>query len=170
MVDPNEQPETSMDDFGDWFLPQPPEATTSSDAKPRKNLLHLIREEKEKWLETHEIFLSGPCGRLPIELMTMVKNYIPISDLRTHVCLYHTCQAVATLYGPPDDQEMFWYRSCRSTGITVCNTDETYKALAFRCISQDGFCSHPNCGGSLLERNGGSSFIRSCPTSHRCSF
>ncbi|CAL1705921.1 unnamed protein product [Somion occarium] len=91
--------------------------------------------------------------RLPLELLMIVKESIPISDLRTHVCFYNTCRAFASWYGSTGEQADFWRRSCLLAGLTFTGRDSSYKDIAFECISQDGFCSHPSCGGSQLEWN-----------------
>ncbi len=95
-----------------------------------------------------------PNPKLPPELLSMVKEFIPIEDLRTHVCFYNTCHTVASFYGKtPEEEEAFWKKSCTLCGLCLVN-DESWKAVAFECISQDGFCSHPACGGALLDWNG----------------
>lgn len=105
-------------------------------------------------IETHATHPTAPYGRLPVELLMMVKDNIPISDLRTHVCFYQTCRTVAAFYGDEDEEEEFWMKSCRSAGLATINDDETYKEVAFDCIYRDGFCSHPACGEVLLRNNG----------------
>ena len=95
---------------------------------------------------------QGP--KLPPELLRIVKEHIPVSDLRTHVCYYNTCRAVASFYGTEEQQEAFWRKSCSLCGICLVK-DTSWKDVAFDCISKDGFCSHPDCGGALLDWNGG---------------
>ncbi|KAJ3487051.1 hypothetical protein NLI96_g3791 [Meripilus lineatus] len=62
-------------------------------------------------IETHATHPTAPYGRLPVELLMMVKDNIPISDLRTHVCFYQTCRTVAAFYGDEDEEEEFWMKS-----------------------------------------------------------
>jgi len=91
--------------------------------------------------------------RLPNELLLLVKEHIPVSDLRTHVCYYHTCRTVTAFYGDESQQADFWRRSCLLAGLNFVGTDSSYKDIAFECIIKDGFCAHPACGGSLLDWN-----------------
>ena len=93
-------------------------------------------------------------AKLPLELFMMIKEFIPVSDLRTHVCFYNTCRTFASLYGDSADQAEFWRQSCLYCGLTMLGHDGSYKDLAFDCIVKDGFCPHPQCGGNLLEWNG----------------
>lgn len=93
-------------------------------------------------------------ARLPIELLLVIKEYIPLSDLRTHVCFYHTCRAIASFYGDASQQNAFWRRSCALSGIGWLKGDSSWKEIAFETIARDGFCSHPHCGGTLLNWNG----------------
>lgn len=108
-------------------------------------------------LQSQSSFPQAPCGKLPNELLILIKENIPISDLRTHVCFYHTCRTVAAFYGDTSEQADFWRRSCLLAGITFCRSDASYKDVAFECIAKDGFCSHPDCGGALLDWNGDNS-------------
>lgn len=86
----------------------------------------------------------------------MIKESIPHSDLRTHVCYYHTCKTIAGFYGDDAEQAAFWRRACLLSGICFSRSDSSYKDVAFEVISADGFCAHPDCGGELLEKNGAS--------------
>ena len=90
-------------------------------------------------------------AKLPLELFMMIKESIPVSDLRTHVCFYNTCRTFARLYGDSADQAEFWRQSCLYCGLTMLGHDGSYKDLAFDCIVKDGFYPHPQCGGSRLE-------------------
>ncbi|KAF7799184.1 hypothetical protein EIP86_010415 [Pleurotus ostreatoroseus] len=98
---------------------------------------------------------------LPFDILIMIKMLIPITDLRTHVCFYNTCRAIALLYGTPDEEEAFWEKSCRLCGIHMMDCDDpgqletcrTWKEVAFDCIAKDGFCNHPFCGDALLQYN-----------------
>ncbi|GJE90078.1 hypothetical protein PsYK624_062010 [Phanerochaete sordida] len=91
--------------------------------------------------------------KLPNELLLLVKEYIPLADLRTHVCYYHTCKTVASFYGDNSQQAEFWRRSCTLAGIGWLKADSSWKEIAFETIAKDGFCSHPRCGGALLDWN-----------------
>ncbi|KAJ3558018.1 hypothetical protein NM688_g1156 [Phlebia brevispora] len=91
--------------------------------------------------------------KLPPELLRIVKELIPIADLRTHVCYYNTCRTFASFYGKPEEEEEFWKKSCIMCGICSLG-DQSWKEIAFECITKDGFCTHPACGGALLEWNG----------------
>ncbi|KAF7793889.1 hypothetical protein EIP86_005011 [Pleurotus ostreatoroseus] len=97
--------------------------------------------------------LTARFSRLPVEVLLLVKEQIPIGDLRTHVCFYNTCRTTRSFYGRVEEQERFWKKSCAWCGICILNNNETWKEVAFECITKDGFCSHPYCGGNLLEWN-----------------
>ena len=99
-------------------------------------------------------------SRLPVELLLVIKEYIPLSDLRTHVCFYHTCRAIASFYGDTSQQNAFWRRSCALAGIGWLKGDSSWKEIAFETIARDGFCSHPHCGGTLLTWNGEPSTVK----------
>lgn len=92
--------------------------------------------------------------RLPNELLLLVKEHIPLADLRTHVCYYHTCRTIASFYGDSGQQAEFWRRSCSLAGIGWLKADSSWKEIAFETIAKDGFCTHPFCGGKLLDWNG----------------
>ncbi|OBZ74123.1 hypothetical protein A0H81_06224 [Grifola frondosa] len=94
---------------------------------------------------------------LPNELILVIKELIEDTDLRTHVCFYHACRRTAALYDKDmKTQNAFWERCCRLSGIGSLpedGQDICWKAIAFECISKDGFCTHPHCGVTLLEAN-----------------
>ncbi|KAI0075378.1 hypothetical protein K474DRAFT_1664332 [Panus rudis PR-1116 ss-1] len=94
--------------------------------------------------------------RLPPELLHMIKEQIPLTDLRTHVCFYKTTPILAALYGDFLDQRLFWQRACISVGLGAPNGSASYtdwKQVAFTCIEKDGWCSHPKCGVTRLNIN-----------------
>lgn len=97
-------------------------------------------------------------GGLPVELVAMIKSYIPPTDLRTHVCFYYTCRMSASMYGTSEEEEAFWKRCCALCGIGMTPQDVemqyTWKQVAVECVEMDGFCSHPGCGSVLLDWNG----------------
>ncbi len=111
--------------------------------------------------------LTVPCAILPAELLLIIKDYIPISDLRTHVCYYHTCCTVASFYGDNSQQADFWRRSCSLSGLGWLKGDSSWKEIAFETIAKDGFCLHPACGGALLDWNGTCSIVSSPAVPHR---
>ncbi|KAI0699588.1 hypothetical protein BC835DRAFT_1412571 [Cytidiella melzeri] len=92
-------------------------------------------------------------ARLPTELLLIVKEFIPLFDLRTHVCFYNTCRTTASFYGNNSEQAAFWRRVCALSGIGWLKADSSWKEIAFETIVKDGFCSHPHCGGTLLDWN-----------------
>ena len=100
------------------------------------------------------MLLQAPIYRLPNELLLLVKESIPLSDLRTHVCYYHTHPKIAAFYGDNSQQAEFWRRSCALAGIGWMKGDSSWKDIAFETIAKDGFCPHPRCGGALLDWNG----------------
>ncbi|CAL1708167.1 unnamed protein product [Somion occarium] len=92
----------------------------------------------------------------PVELLAMIKAEIPISDLRTHVCLYKAALRFADLYEDDDEEDEFWQASCILSGIGFIEDEDawtTWKSVAFECLDEDGFCKHPQCGGARLEAN-----------------
>ena len=100
---------------------------------------------------------------LPVELLQMIKKNISAYDLRTHVCFYHTCCHVSSVYGTGAEEEAFWEQTCWLAGIGLkigedCDAQspmwDTWKSIAFYCIRADGFCRFEQCGGHLLESNG----------------
>ncbi|KAI0784630.1 hypothetical protein C8Q75DRAFT_809811 [Abortiporus biennis] len=95
---------------------------------------------------------GGGCS-FPNEILLLIKENIPISDLRTHVCYYHTCRTIAAFYGDESQQAAFWRKSFLHAGLGYTGLASSYKDLAFECIARDGFCSHPDCGGALLDWN-----------------
>ncbi|KAH9944675.1 hypothetical protein B0H21DRAFT_446866 [Amylocystis lapponica] len=104
-------------------------------------------------IEQANDFLS----RIPIELRCMIKEFIPVSDLRTHVCFYKSYKNIAALYDDDDKHELFWKRACWFAGLGLVREEDpqhvSWKGIAFECIERCGFCKHPHCGGVLLERN-----------------
>ncbi|TFK82267.1 hypothetical protein K466DRAFT_590628, partial [Polyporus arcularius HHB13444] len=100
----------------------------------------------------HSSFLS-----LPPELQCMVKDAISPSDLRTHVCLYLSDPSCAALYDSLRDADTFWQHLCWSCGLGMLPDEElgdiTWREIALKCVESDGFCTHPQCGESLLEYN-----------------
>jgi len=58
----------------------------------------------------------------------------------------------------PSIDEGFWKRACFLAGIGVVSGEDpdlvSWFRIAEECITMDGFCGHPQCGGSLLEYNG----------------
>ncbi|KAH8107635.1 hypothetical protein BXZ70DRAFT_911821 [Cristinia sonorae] len=93
------------------------------------------------------------CGVFPNEILLLIKESIPDSDLRTHVCFYHVSRTTAGFYGDEGEQAEFWRRACLLSGICFLGHDTSYKDVAFEVIREDGFCTHPDCGGKLLDLN-----------------
>ncbi|CCM02645.1 uncharacterized protein FIBRA_04749 [Fibroporia radiculosa] len=100
---------------------------------------------------------SSFISRLPVELLLAVKESIGDCDLRTHVCFYNTCRRVAALYDR--DGENIWELLCRHVGLGLLHEETrhreeiSWKKIAFDCIAEDGFCSHPLCGTRRLTEN-----------------
>lgn len=92
--------------------------------------------------------------KLPAELLLQIKEYIPHSDVRTHVCFYNTCRTTAAFYGDQAQQAVFWGRACALSGLGWLRADYSWKDIAFETIAKDGFCTHTHCGGALLDWNG----------------
>ncbi|KAI0794408.1 hypothetical protein C8Q74DRAFT_1365874 [Fomes fomentarius] len=93
---------------------------------------------------------------LPPELMLDIKERLLDCDLRTHVCLYLSHPTVAaTLYDSTDNPDRFWALACWKCGIGSLPNERQvqWKEIAIDCITQDGFCKHPQCGEALLEHN-----------------
>ncbi|KAI0358200.1 hypothetical protein OH77DRAFT_1251173 [Trametes cingulata] len=95
---------------------------------------------------------------LPLELILVVKSFVPISDLRTHVCLYKAHPRIAALYDSEEYPDDFWERACWHSGIGALGKDNLWaehcwRDIALEVIERDGFCTHPQCGEALLEYN-----------------
>ncbi|PCH40819.1 hypothetical protein WOLCODRAFT_150847 [Wolfiporia cocos MD-104 SS10] len=90
---------------------------------------------------------------LPNELLMAIKECIPLSDVRTHVCFNNCCTRISSLYDLVPDE--FWRQALFYSGISPEDDDEheTFKNAALDYIASDGFCTHPWCGGQLLEYN-----------------
>lgn len=97
-------------------------------------------------------------ARLPTELLFTIKESIPDSDLRTHVCFHQSHPRMQSLYGTEERQEEFFKRACWLAGIGLISDEEaltvSWKGIAIECILKDGFCKHPRCGAAILESNG----------------
>lgn len=100
---------------------------------------------------------------LPVELLAIIKSNIPQEDLRTNVCFYNTCHCFASLFGSETAQKPFWEGSCLLAGIGLFSDESprtvSWKSIAFDIIEQDGFCDHPECGGTRLDSNGTHSLV-----------
>ncbi|KAL4252634.1 hypothetical protein ABKN59_005290 [Abortiporus biennis] len=96
-------------------------------------------------------------GKLPNELLMMIKEEIPESDLRTHTCFYNACSHFAALYGNERNAERFFEKAYILSGLGLGPDEEpghiSWINLATRIIRQDGFCDHPECGGTRLDEN-----------------
>ncbi|KAI0072490.1 hypothetical protein K474DRAFT_1667785 [Panus rudis PR-1116 ss-1] len=93
---------------------------------------------------------------LPPELLHLIKEEIPLTDLRSHVCFFKASPVFAALYGDVTRQERFWERACLSVGLGAPDGDadeEYWKAVAFECIEKDGWCKHSQCGVNRLQWN-----------------
>ncbi|KAI0714165.1 hypothetical protein C8T65DRAFT_644946 [Cerioporus squamosus] len=95
--------------------------------------------------------------RLPPEVMLAIKKHIPVSDLRTHVCLYLSSPSCAALYDSEPDANQFWELACWRCGVGRLPGEDSvtldWQAVAVYCIIRDGFCKHPQCGEALLSYN-----------------
>lgn len=97
----------------------------------------------------------------PVELLAMIKDFIPQYDLRTQVCFYEAFPPItSSLYGDEEQEERFWETACVQCGLgllpeeTLNPQDVKWKKIAFECIDNDGFCDHEECGGARLDING----------------
>ncbi|THH27768.1 hypothetical protein EUX98_g6415 [Antrodiella citrinella] len=95
--------------------------------------------------------VGSPSSVFPNEILLLIWENIPVSDLRTHVCFYHICRTTAGFYGDEGQQAAFWRRSCLRAGICFTATDSSYKDVAFEVIKLDGFCGLPACGALAVE-------------------
>ncbi|TCD65603.1 hypothetical protein EIP91_002450 [Steccherinum ochraceum] len=96
----------------------------------------------------------------PVELLTMIKEQIPQSDLRTHVFYYMSFPSItSSLYGNLEEEEKFWETVCVQAGLgllpgeTIDPQSVSWRKVAFECISYEGLCDHPACGQELLDAN-----------------
>lgn len=109
--------------------------------------------------------------RLPTEILILIRDWIDPSDLRTHVCYYLSSRKVSSLYDTEEDADEFWELACWHCGIGLTPSDEDagrlWRDVAIECIKQDGFCTLPGCGESLLRRNREwHYFVASCLSGH----
>ncbi|KAH8107833.1 hypothetical protein BXZ70DRAFT_1003264 [Cristinia sonorae] len=94
-----------------------------------------------------------------VELVHMIKEAIPASDLRTHVCFYKAFPLVTPfIYGTQQRQAAFWESACLLSGLGLVEGETDpgevdWKRVGFECVEKDGFCEHPGCGGALLDFN-----------------
>ncbi|OSD05382.1 hypothetical protein PYCCODRAFT_1362259 [Trametes coccinea BRFM310] len=96
--------------------------------------------------------------QLPPEIFLNVKTLIPLSDVRTHVCFYKSHPTIAALYDCEVKADLFWRRVCWYSGICALRKDDPdnphfWRDIAIEVIDADGFCTHPQCGESLLAYN-----------------
>ncbi|KAI0785583.1 hypothetical protein C8Q75DRAFT_320276 [Abortiporus biennis] len=104
---------------------------------------------------------STTCRRslysLPNELLSMIKAEIPESDLRTHTCFYNVSRHFAALYGSERNVERFFEKAYILSGLGILPKENhkniSWVDLATQIIIEDGFCDHPECGGSRLDAN-----------------
>ncbi|KAI0731014.1 hypothetical protein C8Q76DRAFT_793116 [Earliella scabrosa] len=96
----------------------------------------------------------------PAEIFLAIKSFIPVSDLRTHVCYYQASPRIAALYDSDSDPDSFWHQACWYCGIGCSQQLDGdpaapgfWRDLAIRLIERDGFCEHPHCGEALLAYN-----------------
>ncbi|KAI0630900.1 hypothetical protein C8Q77DRAFT_1135891 [Trametes polyzona] len=97
---------------------------------------------------------------LPPEIYLAIKDAIPQSDLRSHVCFYKTSRSIAKLYDDVENADDFWAEACwrcglgRSARLPVPpDPRPSWRDFAIDMIERDGFCDHPQCGESRLEEN-----------------
>lgn len=75
---------------------------------------------------------------LPLDLLLMVKDSIPKSDLRTHVCFHDSFPLVRSrLYGTKQRQQAFWQTACMLSGVGMikeeeCPDDVDWREVALR--------------------------------------
>ncbi len=101
-----------------------------------------------------------PMNTLPPEIWLLVKDSIPLSDMRTHVSFYQAASRFAALYDTVADPDAFWEDVCTMCAIGRFPDEHpsvrSWKDIAVECITVDGFCEgsskHP-CGEVLLQRN-----------------
>lgn len=97
---------------------------------------------------------------LPPEIWLLIKDAIPLSDMRTHVSFYQAAPSFAALYDTVADPDAFWEDVCTMCAIGRFPDEHpsvrSWKDIAVECITVDGFCEgsskHP-CGEVLLQRN-----------------
>ncbi|KAI0642039.1 hypothetical protein C8Q79DRAFT_269247 [Trametes meyenii] len=94
----------------------------------------------------------------PIELCLIIRAFISLSDVRTHVCFYKVHPSIAALYDSEEDPDHLWHLICWHSGIGALDTDDLndqhcWRNIAIEVIERDGFCLHPQCGEGLLVYN-----------------
>ncbi|KAL1940840.1 hypothetical protein VTO73DRAFT_7881 [Trametes versicolor] len=94
----------------------------------------------------------------PLEIFLVIRNTIPLGDIRTHVCFYKTHPRITAMYDSEKDDDDFWRRVCWHSGIGALDKDDLahphcWRGIALELVEKDGFCKHPRCGEGLLEYN-----------------
>lgn len=104
--------------------------------------------------------LAMAMNTLPPEIWLLIKDSIPLSDMRTHVSFYQAAPSFSALYDTVADPDTFWEDVCTMCAIGRFPDEHpsvrSWKDIAVECITVDGFCEgsskHP-CGEVLLQRN-----------------
>ncbi|KIP03041.1 hypothetical protein PHLGIDRAFT_16137 [Phlebiopsis gigantea 11061_1 CR5-6] len=97
---------------------------------------------------------QGLLGMLPNELVLMIREAYPASDLVFHARFDQLSEHVPRLYDADTD---FWRRLCYSNGIGCLKNEESrmmnWKALALECELHTRICYQPGCGEAKLSEN-----------------
>lgn len=101
---------------------------------------------------------NGILGRIPDELILMIREAISEPDLQTHVCFLRSCSQIAALYGTEARWNAFFRHACWPPRMACMSGEDpdlvSWTDIAVDVITRDGFCTHPKCGGLLPENNG----------------
>ncbi|KAI0831886.1 hypothetical protein BC628DRAFT_564273 [Trametes gibbosa] len=101
----------------------------------------------------------SPLPSLPPEIFLSIKDSIPSSDLRTHVCFYRTSTSIAQLYDSIDHSDDIWARACwacgltRPTGRTSERPHTAWRDFVIDAIERCGLCKNNHCDEARLERS-----------------
>lgn len=93
--------------------------------------------------------------RLPNELIAVIREMYPPTDLVFHVRFYQVSERTAGCY---DADDQFWFKLCRVNGLGSMQSETPefmdWKQVAFDCEKHARTCLHPGCGIFRLSENG----------------
>ncbi|KAH8107847.1 hypothetical protein BXZ70DRAFT_16356 [Cristinia sonorae] len=94
----------------------------------------------------------------PVELLAMIKEYIPQGQLMTHINFYLSFPPVTpSLYGNDEQQELFWEKACAQAGLgyrqrELNNMQQvSWRRVVWEEIVNHLECDHVECGQGLLQ-------------------
>lgn len=88
---------------------------------------------------------------LPNELIYIIRDFLPMKNLRDHIAFQSTCRQVRTLY---ETDGRFWKMACRAYGVSRPAPSEefpytkskvTWRQLAILIVNHQECCDIPSC-------------------------